>query len=123
MRANKIGVDNRKRWTRLAFLILIWAVIWSLINDFSKVRKGFLRIDESQNRLTQAQIENLELKREMVDVQTDFYKEKMIRNKMNMQLPGETIVVLPQKEEQGGSVGEEDEKVEKNWEKWWRIVR
>jgi hypothetical protein len=87
------------------------------------VRKGFLRIDESQNRLTQAQIENLELKREMVDVQTDFYKEKMIRNKMNMQLPGETIVVLPQKEEQGGSVGEEDEKVEKNWEKWWRIVR
>ncbi|KKT36116.1 MAG: hypothetical protein UW23_C0006G0001, partial [Candidatus Collierbacteria bacterium GW2011_GWA1_44_12] len=57
---------DKKSWIRLAFLVLIWLLIWSLFNDFSKVRKGFLRVDESQNRLTQVQEENLELKRKMM---------------------------------------------------------
>ena len=113
---------DKKSWIRLAFLVLIWLLIWSLFNDFSKVRKGFLRVDESQNRLTQVQEENLELKRKMMAVQTEYYKEKLMRDKLNLQLPGETVVVLPEKDVEVVS-GEAEGETEENWEKWLKIVR
>ncbi|KKU30408.1 MAG: hypothetical protein UX41_C0005G0018, partial [Candidatus Collierbacteria bacterium GW2011_GWE1_46_18] len=113
---------DKKSWIRLAFLVLIWLLIWSLFNDFSKVRKGFLRVDESQNRLTQVKEENLELKRKMMAVQTEYYKEKLMRDKLNLQLPGETVVVLPEKDVEVVS-GEAEGETEENWEKWLKIVR
>ena len=113
---------DKKSWIRLAFLVLIWLLIWSLFNDFSKVRKGVLRVDESQNRLTQVKEENLELKRKMMAVQTEYYKEKLMRDKLNLQLPGETVVVLPEKDVEVVS-GEAEGETEENWEKWLKIVR
>jgi len=114
---------DRKGWIRLAFLALIWILIWSLFNDFSRVRKGYLRIDESQNRLTQAQKENLELKRKMMVVQTEYYKEKQMRDKLNLQLPGETVVVLPEEEEPSDPKEEIELETMKNWEKWWMVLK
>ncbi|KKT35781.1 MAG: hypothetical protein UW23_C0011G0018 [Candidatus Collierbacteria bacterium GW2011_GWA1_44_12] len=81
-----------------------------------------MRVDESQNRLTQVKEENLELKRKMMAVQTEYYKEKLMRDKLNLQLPGETVVVLPEKDVEVVS-GEAEGETEENWEKWLKIVR
>jgi len=115
---------QHNKWLKIALLILVWIVIWSLSKDLSKVRRGFGRIEEARDRLYDAQEKNNDLKQKMASVETDYFKEKVIRDKLNMQLPGEVVVVLP-----GEIVPKSDseegviETEKSNWEMWWEVFR
>ncbi len=116
--------NMKNRWMRLTFLVLIWLLIWSLFKDFSRVKRGFSRVDEAQSRLIEVQKENNELRLKIGTVQTEYYREKLMRDKLNLQLPGETVVVLS---DRGTNDGEEESEGEtspmSNWEMWWEVIK
>ena len=99
-------------------LIFAWLLSFSLIRDLGRVQGGFKRIAESERRLSEEEKKNLELKKKLKLVETAYFKEKTVREKLNMQRPGETVVVM-----EGLKVEEEElsmPEVEKkpNWKKW-----
>ena len=72
----------------------------------------------------ETQNENLELKQRMTAVETGYYQERVMRDKLNLQLPGETVVVLPAREGgEGRADKKNDTKEWENWEKWWNVVK
>lgn len=120
------NAKSNKSWFLGLVVVFCWILIISLAKDLKKVNNGFKRIDESIKKLNDEELKNIALKKKMVYVQSDFYKEKVVREKLNMQLPGETIVVMPKQAVlKTGSVGTDTEKedIRENWEKWWQIIR
>ena len=125
--ANSMKNTNNKKGLFLFVLMLFcWFLIVSLAKDLTKVEDGFKRIDDAAKKLSSEEIKNSDLKKKITFVQSDYYKEKVVREKLNMQLPGETVVVL----NESGAVsdpGMENDaknelKTQNNWEKWWSIV-
>ena len=51
-------------------------------------------------------------------VESEYYKEKIIREKLNMHLPGETVVVLPETKNIVDQKEVEEEAKKENWEMW-----
>lgn len=117
--------DKRKSsWFIVILLGICWLLIWSLAKDLDRVRMGFVRIQEADKKLAEEKERNDELKKKMAFTKSDYYREKIVREKLNMQRPGEVVVVLPEsvdeedKEEKSIAVGEEP-----NWIKWWNVIR
>lgn len=117
----RIGTNNR--WLRATILIISWLIIVSLAQDVWQIRVGFGRITDSQNRLEVEEKRNLELKKKESLLMTDEYRERLIRDKLNMQKGGEVLVVMPRKEFVGQNVGSRVTAPEQNWEKWWKLLR
>ena len=81
------------------------------------------RVSEARLMLAEAEKENLELQKKMEEVNSDEFREKEVRDKLNRQLPGETVVLVPKR-----TFGEEntDELATQemaNWEKWLALFR
>jgi hypothetical protein len=123
--ANKYGEGMRKNgWFKAVFLGLVWLLIFSLMRDLWQIKSGFGRITDSQERLIQEEKKNAELKKKYDLVQTDEYKERLIREKLNMQKEGEVLAVLPgllQKSE-GMTNGQKEPENQQNWQKWLDIL-
>lgn len=122
--------DTKNKRSRFlaVFLVLCWIMIISLAKDFGRVRAGFKRIDEAGEKLAQEQEKNSILKKKMVYAQSEYYKEKIVREKLNMQRPGEVVVVLPEgvrgaRDTDSLEAGENNDFEMQNWEKWWELVR
>lgn len=117
----RLEVDIKKNWLRGVFLVLIWLLIVSMMRDFMQTRKGFDRIKETEARLVEVKRENQELLKKMSVVSSEEYREKLIREKLNMRLFDEVVVIMPRTE----SVDQKEEGVDKevkNWEKWLKIA-
>lgn len=112
---------GEKPWLKGIFLVFVWLLILSLVKDFSQTRKGFGRVKESEVRLEEAKRKNIELTAKLSNVQSVQYKEKLIRDKLNMQKDDEVVVVLPGVSSQVISQ-KNVEKSEKNWEKWQKVL-
>jgi hypothetical protein len=123
--ANKYGEGMSKNsWFKAVFLGLVWLLIFSLMRDLWQIKSGFGRITDSQERLIQEEKKNAELKKKYDLVQTDEYKERLIREKLNMQKEGEVLAVLPgllQKSE-GMTNGQKEPENQQNWQKWLDIL-
>lgn len=94
--------------------------------------KGALQLYKAQGRLGEAEVElkkekesNVDLKRELATTETQEFVEKEARDKLNMQLPGETVVIMPESDirPKGGEGRQEGEKTKENWEKWWELFK
>lgn len=118
------GKEHKKGWIKAIILIIAWIIIVSLVKDLWQIKKGFSRIEESKQRLSDAQLKNQTLQDKMNLVSTEQYKEQLIREQLNMQKPGEVIAVLPKKETKTTMRTEETENSENsNWEKWWSLLK
>ena len=114
---------DKKGWIRGIILVIAWILIFSLAKDLWQLKKGYVRIDETKSRLTEEENKNKMLKDKLEMVMTDQYKEKIIREQLNMQKVGEVVAVLPKGE---SMITGEDKKVEditENWEKWWSLLK
>lgn len=110
-----------KPWLKGLFLAFVWLLILSLVKDFLQTKKGFGRVKESGIRLEEARKKNQELNSKLLSVQSAQYKEKLIRDRLNMQKIDEVVVVLPGVNSQVISQKNE-QKLEKNWMKWQKIL-
>ncbi len=119
--------DNRhkdkKDWIRGIILVIAWILIISLAKDLWQVKRGFSRIEEAKSRLIIEEEKNQMLKDKLEMVMTEEYKEKIIREQLNMQKIDEVVAVLPKGNMLGTKEAGEEQKEEENWEKWWAIVR
>lgn len=120
-RGNK-NID-KKDWIKGIILIVAWILIFSLAKDLWQIKKGFSRIDDAENRLTEETSKNQMLKDKLSAVMTEEYKEKIIREQLNMQKVGEVVAVLPKDNLLGRNEAKIEEKQVDNWEKWWTLFK
>lgn len=120
---NRTGLRHKKDWIRGVFLVILWLLIYSLARDFWQVRTGFTRISEAEERLAEEEKMNRELEEKLSLVMTEEYKEKIIREQLNMQKIGEIVAVLPQNEYSSDTLSLEEEEGAENWERWWSLIR
>ena len=114
------GSRHEKGWYRIFILVVVWLLIISLSRDVWQIRIGFGRIEEANRRLEAEKTKNEALKEKLGMVMTDDYKEKIIREKLNMQKEGEVLVVMPDK-----AFAQEEVRLVKfvpNWRKWWNLL-
>jgi len=76
-------------------LVIGCLLLWSLIRGFWGFRKAYKRVDEAKEILKAEEVKNLRLENKLEEVQKEDYLERVIRNELNMQKEGETVVVLP----------------------------
>lgn len=118
--------ENRqgKGWYKALILVIGWLLIFSLARDIWQIRSGFNRITEANRRLEAEEAKNIALRDKLSLVMTESYKERLIREKLNMQKEGETIVILGAKSQEQAYPGEDKEKISvANWEKWWNLIK
>ena len=116
-------VRREKGWLRALIMVISWLIIVSLARDVWQIRIGFGRISESQKRLMAEEAKNSSLKQKLELVATEEYKEKLIREKLNMQKAGEVLVVMPKRTDMGVKIQTLENNGEQNWEKWWKLLR
>lgn len=61
-----------------------------------QLQREIAKIEDENKQLEQS---NLELQYQIAYFQTDLYKDKAARAKLGLQAPGESVIILPKKEE------------------------
>ena|SRR3989338_1881953 len=115
-----------KKWLSLGALIVGLYVIVVLIKSLWEAKRAYERIGEAEVRLQTETERKNRLISETREATTEAYIEKIARNELNMQKSGEMIVILPEDsiKYQESSIKQADEgKEQKNWEKWWELIR
>jgi len=116
-------ITDKKGWSKAIILVIAWMLIISLAKDLVQVKRGFVRIEDAKNRLAQEGVKNQMLKDKLEVVMTEEYREKIIREQLNMQKVGEVVAVLPKKNT-GAVIDEKIEAKEvENWQKWWALIK
>jgi hypothetical protein len=116
-------IIGKNDWLRGIILVIAWVLIISLAKDLWQVRKGFTRIEEAKVRLEEETKRNTDLKIKLGMVSTDEYKERIIREQLNMQKVGEIVAVLPTDDLKTSQIGEVEEAQMENWQKWWALLK
>ena len=124
MQVGKRGTRNGSEngWIKVLVLVLIWLMILSLSQGVLQLRSGFGRITEAESLLEAEMTKNQALQERLELVQTEGFREKLIREKLNMQKEGEVWVVLP------GSISNEPEPnssteiAQPVWAKWLSLL-
>lgn len=119
----RTNTSAKKGWIKATILVVVWLLIFSLAKDFWRLKKGYGRIEEAKVRLAQEEVKNQMLKDKLAVVMTDEYKEKIIREQLNMQKLGEVVAVLPKKDTLTANEEKVEAKEVKNWEKWWALLK
>jgi len=114
---------DEKGWIKGIILVIAWILIFSLAKDLWQLKKGYVRIDEAKARLAEEEVKNQMLKDKLSLVMTEEYKEKIIREQLNMQKVGEVVAVLPRGDQLAIKEATEEEKQVENWEKWWALLK
>jgi len=110
-------------FSKLIFLVGL-LLLWSLVRGFLGFRKAYRRVDEAKEVLEAEETRNLKLDEKLKEVQKEDYIERTIRNELNMQKEGETVVVLPNSEKvQVFDTNQPVEEEKKNWMKWLDLIR
>lgn len=82
------------------FLIIGWAVFCilvgiSLIRSSLQVKDAFSARDKAKEALRVEEEKNQQLKQQLQEADDPLSQEKMIRDQLNMQKPGENVLLLP----------------------------
>jgi len=111
--------------TVISFIIIIYGA-FGLARLIWKNYQVNQKIESLKKEITQLEEENFELRNEINYYKTNSYKERLAREKLNLQKPGEIVIVITQPEEDKFSSVQKKEIKNKekklsgpNWQKWW----
>ena len=114
---------EKAKLVKTLVLILFVYLIWVFGSGLWQLYKAGGRLESSRESLEVEQKKNEELKRKLAEVQDLSFIEKEAREKLNMQKPEETVVILPDFNLEM-DVNKEDVEVDKpNWQKWLDLFR
>ncbi|HSW89436.1 MAG TPA: septum formation initiator family protein [Patescibacteria group bacterium] len=93
---NKKGISWLDRpLVAIALTILTVILAISFLDTLAQLRLSHKKLEEAQNEVDkQRQIET-DLEQKLQNLNDPFYREKIIRDELNMQKPGEVILQLP----------------------------
>lgn len=119
---------SKKQAVEIVILVIGVYIMVSLGKSLWQLSEAKERLVEAKNRVENLKKENEKLQKDLEKVQSDEYVEKIARDKLNLQLPGETVVVIPELRQEGeGSQAAEEEQTddsleyEVNWKKWLKV--
>lgn len=105
-------------------VLLIFAyLIFVLSSGLWQLYKAGGRLEEVRSNLESEKKRNDELKSRLSEVESQSFVEKEAREKLNMQLSGEVVVILPEMNVNLDSESKDIEKQVSNWQKWWNLFR
>lgn len=79
----------------LITILLTLIISVSLIKSIIALREKRKILQEKQSEIRQLEQENRDIQQEIEKRNSDFYKEQVIRDELNMQKEGETVIQLP----------------------------
>ena len=83
------------RWvTIIAFIIIVYAA-FGLVKITWQNYQVNQKISSLQDEIKKSDEENFELKNKIDYYKTDAYKERQAREELNLQKPGEIVIVIP----------------------------
>jgi cell division protein FtsB len=106
-----------------ALLVLVAGYfVWVLASSLVHLYQAQGRLAEAKDEYERAKKEQEELGKQWEEVNGEGFKEREVRDKLNMQLPGETVVIVPEIDlgEETEGRQEQDQTIA-NWMKWWQL--
>lgn len=107
----------------IVFVCLLLAV--SLVRSIFKIKKADKKILDAQQLVEELKVESEKLEEEVKIVQSDYFVEQQLRDKLGLAKEGEIVVVLPEDEVLRKLVprreAEEEVLPDSNWKKWIRL--
>jgi cell division protein FtsB len=113
-----------KDMRRNALLIIV--VIIALIlayNSFAKIKDFKLSaqtVEDRQAYLVSLKKQNADLKKDLIYKESSQFAELEIRNKLGLAKSGETVVIVPKKDEKPSYAKASEDKP--NWVKWKELI-
>ena|SRR3989344_4589982 len=113
------------RLTKLLALVLGLILVWSLANGLLEIKTAYLRLSEAELTLKAKEERKMALLEKLSEVKKEGYIERVARDKLAMQKPTETVVLI----EGDGGAGQEVavkgavEEIEVPiYRRWWKLV-
>lgn len=107
----------------IVFVCLLLAV--SLVRSIFKIKKADKKILDAQQLVEELKVESEKLEEEVKIVQSDYFVEQQLRDKLGLAKEGEIVVVLPEDEVLRKLVprreSEEEVLPNPNWRKWLNL--
>ncbi len=104
-------------------ILLIFLALFGLSKQISNALEAGLRLDKSSGELVRLQKENHKLKKKLEETAGIDFVESQARNKLNLSLPNETVVIIPE-EEISRMLNKDKKPTEEklpNWQGWLRL--
>lgn len=111
----------RNKLVNLIILIVGLFLIVNLTRSIWELLGAGDRIKEAENQVAKLRFKNDELKKQLSQVQSPAYLEKMAREKLGLAREGEVVVILPPNSQQGVGSEPVPEQNIPNWQKWWNL--
>ena len=113
------------RYINILILALSVILVISLINNINRIRKSGERVSSAEQKLEDLKAENKTLKARIETVESDFFIETQLRDKLGLSKEGEIVVVLPEDDvlRKFAPKYEEEETdlPDPNWKKWLKL--
>lgn len=98
-------------------------LVASLVKGIQMTLASRGRVDELRKQRNELLLERAELAQRLEYIESSEYLEKVARDELNLALPGETTVIVPEGVVMGKQeVIEELEEEKQIWEKWWEVL-
>ena len=122
-----MGLTNESLWIRFYrskfFLAVVLGLVvfvgFSVVKERREQQTNKDRVDALRQEVADLSGKNTELAQMIKYFQSEEYVEREAREKLNLQKPGEKVVIVPEENGLRGAVmGDGDEMEKHNWEKW-----
>ncbi|OGE32679.1 hypothetical protein A3C59_03765 [Candidatus Daviesbacteria bacterium RIFCSPHIGHO2_02_FULL_36_13] len=112
----------RKSIIGLIILIVI-IIASSLVGQISDSLRSQDRLSEQAETVSRLEMENRELKKKLIDIQSPEFIEEQARNKLGLSKGGETIVIIPDSKLKSILYASESAKEVRlpNWQGWFKL--
>lgn len=106
-------------WVRWFWLVIVVYMMYTV--GRLAYRNYQLNVEEARLRSDVAALQNdiQHLNNQIVYFQSDSYKEKMMRQKLNLQKEGEKVVVIAPEEKIAVEIEKKEERKVSNPQAWW----
>lgn len=108
--------------SRLALISLVALVVlvgYAVVRERKDRVATVKSVESLEQEIAELEDKSLELSAMIKYLRSDEFVEREAREKLNLQKPGEKVVIVPESELEIARVaGEEDSKNKRNWELW-----
>jgi cell division protein DivIC len=104
----------------LTLLILVIFIGYSIFKEKRNEQETVRNIKSLEQQMTDLESQSLELAEMIKYLRSEDFVEREAREKLNLQKPGEKVVIVPAEENpETGAAGKEDLADKKNWQLWF----
>ncbi|KKQ65665.1 MAG: hypothetical protein US86_C0009G0033 [Candidatus Daviesbacteria bacterium GW2011_GWA2_38_24] len=87
-----------RRVITIIFVTVALILIVGIVRQIYDALQSSKRLDAAADNFSKLQEENVRLKKRLTEVQEADFIEQQARNELNMVLPNETVVIIPEEE-------------------------